>query len=453
MRRNFLLLFFGLILGLSSEEIPIYRVVVDPGHGGVTKDVKDDRWDPITKEFLDYYNAGMSYKNYHEHRIVLVVAKKLHQYLHMTETDEGWRKFHWILKQYAEQETFPRIVIKSYLTRDKNWEDTKLPKNHPSVNEPFRLYDYPKNNQMQLGRISYINSLRPHLVVSIHMNPGGKGHKGGMFSVLAPSFQTFDYLRNMFLGKIDKKKFEQLPWAPFWLVNEKGWSKLEMAFSDTWVYFHGYRWNKKTNSPWEEKNRGFRYNMVTWIYKDSDDWIQKAIEQKNKKLPGPYSLDYRKFIPEGKYWEREKSELEYWKREKPLPEYGIPFGGDNHYASDELLRFIQYGLRMRYPELVKKNKISDIVEPYVSAYALPTLVNAICAYLEIGHLDVKRDRELVLNYSTEIARSLAVGVYSLFVGLSLKKNYKEKFKPRGKSVDFKKYIEHKDGNYFEKVFP
>lgn len=130
---------------------------------------------------------------------------------------------------------------------------------------------------------------------------------------------------------------------------------------------------------------------------------------------------------------------------------GIKFGGDNHYASDELLRFIQYGV----PTLVKKKKktvkIGGILDPFVSTYGLPTFVNAICAYLEIGFLDVKQDREFVLKYQEEIAKSLAVGIYSLFVGLELKKDYKGLFKPKGRNVDFKKYIEHRDGNYFEKV--
>jgi len=79
------------------------------------------------------------------------------------------------------------------------------------------------------------------------------------------------------------------------------------------------------------------------------------------------------------------------------------------------------------------------------------LVNAICAYLEIAHLDVERDREFVIKYQNEIARSLAVGIYSLFTGLQLKKDYQGPFRPRGVNVDFDKYTKHKDGNYFELV--
>jgi hypothetical protein len=451
--RYFINIFFIFNLILSAQTVPIYRVVLDPGHGGAPKEENDDKWDPITKKYLDNYNIGMRYKNYYEYKIVLQIAKKIYQYLKFTETEEGWKKFEWILKQFSDQKVFKRIIIKTYLTRTNNWEDRGIPASHKRVNDPYRLYDFPNGKKISHGRISYINSLKPHLVVSIHLNPGGPGHPGGMAAVLAPGYKTFDLLRQITLGKEKVESFYQLPWAEHWLVNERGWNKFEMAMADTWVYFHGIRWNKDTKKPWLEKDRGIRYNMVTWNYSDKPDWVNRAIQQRKFNLPGPYSLDYFKFQPEGPFWDRERSELEFWRREQALPEYNISFGGDNHFASDELLRFVQYGLRIQNPQLDKQNKISGILDPFVSTYGLPTLINAICAYLEIGHLDVERDRILVLNYQNEIARSLAVGIYSLFEGLELKKDYQGPFKPRGKNVDFNKYINHKEGNYFEKVIP
>lgn len=446
---NFIFFYLIFIYCINANEV--YRVVIDPGHGGAPKKGNDDKWDPITKTYLDVYNSGMNYKNYYEYKIVMQIAKKTFDYLKLTETDQGWKKFTKLLKEFSPQNDFKRITIKTYLSRTNNWEDRGLKPNNPRVNDPYRLFDYPLGNKIKPGRISYINSLKPHLVVSIHLNPGGPGHPGGMSAVLAPGFHTFDLLRKITLGEVDKKVFDTLPWSQYWLVNERGWSKFDMALSDTWVYFHGFRRHKDTNKPWLSKNRGIRHNMIKWAYRDDDGWIVRAINQRKNNLPGSFTLDYQKFIPEGPFWEREKSELEYWKREQPLPDYGISFGGDNHYATDELLRFLQYGLRIQKPELDKNNKIGGILDPFVSTYGLPTLVNAICAYLEIAHLDVKSDRELVLKYQDEIAKSLSVGIYSLFSGLELKKDYQGPFKPRGKNVDFNKYIEHKDGNYFEKV--
>lgn len=452
MRMIFLSLFLFLLffLSIQCEEIPTYRVVIDPGHGGAPTNFKDDKWDPITKKYLDNYNIGMKYKNYYEYKIVLQIGKKIFHYLNFTQNEKDWKKFEDILKMFSPQKEFKKIKIQPFMSRTINWEDTGLKETNPLVNDPFRLYDFPKNGKIIPGRISRINAFKPHLVVSLHLNPGGPGHSGGMSAVLAPGFKTFYLIKEIFLRKKDKKEFEDLPWSSYWLVNEPNWTKLEMAFSDTWVYFHGFRWNKKTNKPWLEKNRGIRYNMVQWIYRDDENWVEKAKDQMEKNLKGQYTLDYQNFIPEGKFWEREQSELEYWRREAPFKEYGILFGGDNHFASDELLRFIQYGVRIQTKN--KKNiKIGPILDPFVSTYGLPTLINAICAYLELAHLDVLQDREFILKYQEEISKSIAVGIYSLFVGLELKKEYNSVFKPRGKNVDFNKYIEHKDGNYFEKV--
>ncbi len=444
---NFFLLFIFLITQIFCDSYPSYRVVIDPGHGGFSKPF-DDKWDPVEKKFLEHYNGGMSYEGYHEHKIVLQIALKVHNYLQLTKTEEGWKDFKKLIYIFSKDKP-KRIIIHSFLTRDKNWDDLKIPPESPDINDPFRLYDFIKNGNLQLGRISMINSLRPHLVVSIHLNQGGNGHRGGMAAVLAPGYKTFSLLREISLKQKSSREFDKLIWSKYWLVNKKGWKKLDMALSDTWVYFHGYRRDRITKKPFQ--NAGLRHNMIQWRYKDVSDWIEKAIQQRTENREGPYTLDYKKFKPEGNFWEREKHELEYFRREKPLKHLGIKFGGDNHYSTDELLRFIQFGLRTQHKDLVKKNLISGIVHPFVSAYALPILVNAICAYLEIAHLDVKRDRYLVLNYQDTIASSLAVGIYSLFSGLKIKKNIKIPFKPRGINVDFNKYINHKDGNYFEKV--
>jgi len=145
---KFFLIFFLInCLNLNAEDIRIYRVVVDPGHGGAPKKSNDDKWDPITKQYLDVYNTGMRYKNYYEDVIVLQIAKKLYQILKLTETEDGWKKFENILKQFSSQEKFQRIIIKSYLSRTTNWQERGLPPEHKNINDPYRLFDYPKNNK------------------------------------------------------------------------------------------------------------------------------------------------------------------------------------------------------------------------------------------------------------------------------------------------------------------
>ncbi|MBI3395957.1 MAG: N-acetylmuramoyl-L-alanine amidase, partial [Spirochaetia bacterium] len=163
--------------------------------------------------------------------------------------------------------------------------------------------------------------------------------------------------------------------------------------------------------------------------------------------PGPYALKYADFKPEGlKFWDREKSRTESWRREDGPAGYG----GDNHYAGDELLRFVQYGARRMSPELAKPGAVGDILAPWSTTYSLPTFVNAICAYLEIGHINVDRDRRLVTTHREIVAKSIAAGIYSLFTGMRLKPGAGP-YAPRGKAVDFQKYENLPDGNYFDSV--
>ena len=116
------------------------------------------------------------------------------------------------------------------------------------------------------------------------------------------------------------------------------------------------------------------------------------------------------------------------------------------------MRYVQYGSRKLDAKLAKdgKNAIPEIVDPFVSTYSLPTLVNAVVAYLEIGHLDVKKDRLFILNNKDVIARSLAAGIYSLFAGLELKP-YDGPTPSASKPLNFKRYEEYEKGNYFNIV--
>jgi len=78
------------------------------------------------------------------------------------------------------------------------------------------------------------------------------------------------------------------------------------------------------------------------------------------------------------------------------------------------------------------------------------LVNAISAYIELGYLNRKWDREMLLNRQDQIAEGVAVGVYSLFAGLeNVKGNFKSK--PSGKSIDLERYNITQEKSYFDIV--
>ncbi len=445
----YFLLFITPSCGLFAEKE--FIIAIDPGHGGSVSHRKDDKWDPVTGKYLAYYNSGMVYKSYEEHKVVLELAKKLRSYLELTNTQDGWLQFKEILAPYSTQDNFEKIRFRVIMTREYGWDEKFKDPEAADVNAEFRLYDYPEDETnpqrpYRMGRLSYVNSQKPHLVISLHLTPAGRGNPGGMTAVLAPGYRTFNLIRQIHLDREPVRKFYSLEWMKHgnWLVTDDGWSKYQSARADTWVYFHGFRSVKNGSGPWRSKNRGLRQNMVRWRYTDPAGWEKAA----RKGGPGPYSLSYTDFKATGAFWDREKSQAELWRRE----DGPAGFGGDNHYASDELMRFVQFGVRKITPELNTSRGIGPIQKPYISAYTLPTFLNAIVAYLEIGHLNVSRDRSLLIDHSDETARSMAAGVYSLFNGMSLNtEDVKTKYLPRGKPLDFQKYEELPGGSYFDIV--
>ena len=81
---------------------------------------------------------------------------------------------------------------------------------------------------------------------------------------------------------------------------------------------------------------------------------------------------------------------------------------------------------------------------------MPTFINAINAFLELGDIHSDRDMYFVIAKRKKVAEAIAVGIYSLFHGLQL--NQKEiRYAPRGKKIDFNKYITKNGENYFKIV--
>ncbi|MDI7218597.1 N-acetylmuramoyl-L-alanine amidase [Leptospira santarosai] len=443
-------LFAGSVLLAEVREIPnsksplkTFKVVIDPGHGGLDLKPKEDhgdKYDPISDKYLELYKAGASFKERKERTIVLELSKELKEVLDLTKTEEGFEIFRSHMKSFTK-DTIPWIRIDSVMTRDEDAEEREYSSNE-DPNAPYRLFDYPdkKTKEIQQGRISFINREKPNLVVSLHLNPSYKEHPGGMAAVLTPSYRTFYVLKGIGEGKYGKEKFERSPWSE-WMIFKKGWSRLENAIADAWIYFHGYWPNQSGKKTDLSAFEGYRQNMIRWKYKDLPGWEELAkIGGK-----GQYSKSHKHFIAEGKFWEREKSLPELWRREDGRE----GFGGDNHYASAELMRFVQYGLRKRKTE-GKFPEPGPINKPYLSTYALPTFINAISAYLEIGYIDKEKDMILLTKRKKDVAISLAAGIYSLVHGIKIK-NQNYPYVPVGKKINWKRYETRKEGNYFQIV--
>lgn len=437
---------FILIHPLFAGEPIEYKIIIDPGHGGNNQSPYEqfgDKYDTITQKYLEKYKPGASYKDRHEREIVLQLGKELKKILDLTQTPAGFEEFKKIVRLYSGSEIEP-VRFHSKLTREDDYSQFTW-KDGEDQNGKYRMYDFPdpKTGKRQMGRLSWINSEKPYLVVSLHLNPSYPGHPGGMAAVIAPPYSVFQNLRLISMGKAPASSFKRSPYSN-WLQFVGQWTHMENAMADTWIYFHGYwpdRSGKNTNL---EKFSGYRQNMVTWKYSDKPGWEEEA----KKGGKGPYSKTHSDFIARGDFWNRERSQPEKWRRS------GGPegFGGDNLYASNELLRFVQYGLQNRLRNSKgQPPKLGPIQPPYISTYSLPTYTNAICAFLEIGYIDIDRDMKYIQGQQKIVAESLAVGIYSLFKGLKTIPKKDVSYRPKGKKVPFGKYESWEGKNYFKIV--
>jgi len=428
---------------IYSDAIKKFKIVIDPGHGGTKQtpyEIYGDKYDTVSGRYLEPYKNGAIFKERTESDIVLQVGKEIKEILDLTKTKKGFKKFQTYIKLFSDSDV-PWIKIESVMTREDSYIDRNY-REKDDKNESYRLYDYPdfKTGVMKEGRLSFINKEEPNIVVSLHINDMGSKSdtdNGGMGVVLTPSYQTFELLKRISEKKTEPEQFLNSPWNN-WMIFEKGWSPLENAIADAWIYFHGY-WPTKDGSRANlDRFEGFRYNMVTWKYKDDDGWEEKVSNRE-----GPYSLDHTLFRPIGKYWDRERGKPEILKREKGSE----GFGGDNHYAGMELLRFLQYGLRIEINSNDTYKSPNLILAPYVSTYSLPALVNAISAYLEIGDIRSNKDIYFLTQKRKKTAISIAVGIYSLCNGLEIRKN-DSPYIPKGKRLEFEKYINKNGKSYF-----
>ncbi len=438
-----ILSFFILPSHLIETEFPVYRVILDPGHGGLrylNKKNHGDRYDKISEKYLKHYNAGVRYKNLEEHAIAYSIAKKVKDILDLSSDGKNFNRFIEIIKQFSDDNP-PRIIIQSKLSRGELKSNKKISKND-DPNASFRLYDYPDKTdtfrKIEHGRISKINSYKPHLLVSIHMDIRPPDYYKGINPVIVAP-HSFLHSGLQYLNKkiTNKDFFYESPYA-YWFVESVKKSNFYWFLKDTSVYFTGYPHNNKLRIK-SKRFLGYRYNMVSWNYADPPHW---EIIAKHHPKETQYAMSHNDFVMKGKFWERERSIYEGYRRKGGEDSYG----GDNLYVSNEIIRYILYSLKLNGI----RNSTQKLGKPYISIWSLPLLVNAVTAYIELGYLYKKRDRFLLTKKQDELAEGFAVGIYSLLVGLKPKNN-KSKYMPKGKRVDLKKYCITSKKSYFDVV--
>ncbi len=435
-----LIILNALPLFSGKKEIPVYRVVLNPGHGGVNREPQSrhgDRYDPLSKKFLDPFKYGAEYNGFREHEIVYSIAEKTLRILKYCEPGGDFRRFRGIARRFT-REKIPRIHLQTFMSRKKSLS----PEDREKTDDPnagYRFFDFPgSSGKMNMGKVSRINALKPHLVVSLHLASRGNRYYRGMSPVIVvPHRVLYRGLRHVRDKERSRYFFKNFRYKN-WCLSRDRKDDWYCFLDDVSFYFTSFH-IRENLTPDPGGFRGYRYNMVTWRYSDDPGWEGKAEDHEKGSR---YSADYNNVLPSGRFWEREKSVFESYRREGGY--YG--YGGDNLYASYELIKFMQYSL---HGKGVKPGNL-NIGKPYIGNWIVPLHMNAVSPLFELGYLRRGSDRYILTRKQDEIALGLAVGIYSLFTGMKVKESgYRHR--PAGRKIDFDKYILRDGKSYFDIV--
>ncbi len=427
--------------GFAPLEFKTYRVILDPGHGGLSlkpRSLHGDRYDLLSGEYLDLYRSGAEYRELEERIIVYNIARKAEKILQQCAPGGDFSRFLKTLDRYSSK-TPTRIQLVTALSRGESITEEKA-EAMEDPNAAYRMFDYPsRKGAMKKGRISRINAKRPHLVLSLHCARAAPREYKGMNPVLAAPHSLLKKGLGYLRGEIKSKDFFYNSGYKDWFCESTRRSEFEWFLSDTSLYFTGYPLYRDHTIKLEEF-RGYRHNMISWNYRDPPGWVSFA----RNHFPGTrYSRNYFDFRPSGEFWKREQSPYEEYRRHNG-PE---GFGGDNAYASYEIIRYILYSLHLSG----RDNKKQVPGKGYVNIWIMPVHVNAINPFIELGYFVRKRDRYLLTKRQDDIAEGIAVAIYSLFTGLDVNGSDDFKYKPRGKRIDLEKYTVSGNKTYFDLV--
>jgi hypothetical protein len=425
-----------------TTHLGAYRVVLDPGHGGrdiIPHTLYGDKFDRRLGTYLDKFREGARYRGVWEFEVMYDIAAKAKKILDKTATPSGRQEFKKILKKYGKPGSEIE-AIEAFVSRPAGYIENYF-ENRNDLNAPFRLYDYPnqKTEAVEPGTISRINALEPELVITLHLTHTEAPAAGGMATVITPGYRTYELAHRYVRADGDDRKkirarFGDTEWNR-WFVSDDRFKVFPSFMADAFIYYIGF-WSKPDGVHTDySRFRGYRHNLVSWSYADSDAIIESLYGQKGER----YATTLAAFEPKGKFWEREKAEPETWRREDGPEGYG----GDNHYAGTEVLRYTRKAFVVNGFDSPKT--APKILKPYISTWAVPTYVNAIAAFVELAHTTSKRDHLRMAKYRHIYAEAIAVSAYSLLYGMS------DVGMAKGKRLPLERYENLPGGNYFKRV--
>lgn len=426
----------------------IIRVLLHAGHGGrkiSPNKVYGDKWSPVKQHYLTPYYEGAIHENSKENEITYKIVKSVQKIFQNLSNINGKRKFENLLREFNHNKLLEEnIIIDIQLARETDFY-TSYFQHQEDPNAIYRLYDYPdsKKKEVKAGILSKINKLKPHLIISVHLDTLNTPGFGSMYSIITPGYSTYKLGKKYLLEKNIKKRNQyyiqfQKSGYTNWFMNDTARTPFSSFLLDVCSYFTGNWCDYPPLSLKNTKYLGYRYNMLQWRYADLGDWKKLA---KEGVANTPYSGNIKTFLEKDSlFWKRERSKEEEYRRENGFE--GI--GGDNLYASQELLRYIRTHFYLSGAEPNKK-KIPKLDKPITSTWSLPTYTNAIHAFLELGSVKNIHDKKRFdLSYQL-YSEAIAIGIYSLIYSMKPIKIDLDA-SPKGKKINFSKY-----GTYFQDV--
>ncbi|MCK9224944.1 MAG: N-acetylmuramoyl-L-alanine amidase [Candidatus Muirbacterium halophilum] len=391
---SIIIFFFSKLTNISVHDEII--ICIDPGHGGLpeygNKDGGDNWYEP-KKTFLNYYNYGGIFENIKEHEYVYELAILIKKYVEDLNTITGYEEMRDFLKKHnIFLNSEKKKNFKVFLSRDNSAEVLNL--TEKNVNRFYRTFDSPHKDKIFKGKLSRINSIKPHFTLSLHLNFVESEDYRGMLSFFAPSIETFDYIIK---NKENRDILIENEFYSKWNVRSRSYAVEGFMINDANTYFTGLKNDGRFI--------GRRNEMLTWKY-DEEKLFKDREESINEKMrrSGGY---------EG-------------------------LGGDNLYFSNEILRYVSYFLN------VEQNIDYNILEERASDFSVCIFNNSITAALELGNIYSTHDRKILLENKENIAKYIAYGIFCVNTGIHKIEEESEKIMPYGKRIDLEKY-----GDYFK----